>query len=268
MAPQLTRRTVRTVPKRVKISCPIAEWTGDASGRVRRFSTDPPRCGHAVARMLQRTSISQWITAASHVHNRSGQGEVGQVSGQNSRTTLLPKSSETSKGVWSSFLRRLPVLGPAREAQDFSDWSPTLRSPARLIPKGFQPIAGGRAPRKPPDTGSQRQPIPQGWQPCVSLTPARRLESLRDTGACWNVNRWCSLRSTTGYGLRPLRGGEWIESRGFCVQWRRHSFESLAGQIPLAARLTSKVRGTRKRKTGQLAPSTNSPAWRGPPAIR
>ncbi len=100
------------------------------------------------------------------------------------------------------------VSSPQPHTRDSSlrGLAPVAPSPARFIPKGFQPIAGGE---RSVTTGSPRpsQPIPKGLQPCVSLTPSRRLESLRDTGAWWNMNRWCSLRSTTGYGLRPLRGG-------------------------------------------------------------
>ncbi len=88
---------------------------------------------------------------------------------------------------------------------------PSLRSPARFIPRGFQPIAGGE---RSVTTGS-RTPVlayPEGIAALRALASASRLESLRDTGTCGEDEPVVSLRSTTGYGLRPLRGGEWADS--------------------------------------------------------
>ena len=108
---------------------------------------------------------------------------------------------------------QVPVLSPARETPASADCPPSLRSLARFIPKGFPPIAGGE---RSVTTGQwpPKPPYPAGIAAPRALTPPSRLESIRDTGANGNVNRWCSLRSTTGYGLRPLRGGEWQESQG------------------------------------------------------
>ena len=146
---------------------------------------------------------------------------VSGIVGRVVRSSALKGHSQTSLGQSDPRDRRPRALRDraasgqttvTKTSEVFRDFGRSVvailrRFPARFIPKGFQPIAGGRAQRKPPDTGSQRQPIPKGLQPCVSLARSGRLESLRDTGTCWNVNRWCSLRSTTGYGLRPLRGG-------------------------------------------------------------
>ncbi len=68
----------------------------------------------------------------------------------------------------------------------------------------------------PPVRGRPNQPIPKGLQPCVSLTPASRLESLWDTGACGCPRPVVSLRSPPAIGCDPFGVEEWLESRGIC----------------------------------------------------
>ena len=60
-----------------------------------------------------------------------------------------------------AIVRKVPVLSPARETQASADCLPSLRSSARSIPKGFQPIAGGE---RSVTTGSRtpEPPYPEG----------------------------------------------------------------------------------------------------------
>ena len=52
-----------------------------------------------------------------------------------------------------------------------------------IFPKGIQPIAGGRAQRKPPDCGLPTPVYPEGIAAFASRNWPERLESLRDTEA-------------------------------------------------------------------------------------
>ena len=54
---------------------------------------------------------------------------------------------------------------------------------AVIFPKGIQPIAGGRAQRKPPDGGVPTLVYPEGIAAFAARDWQKRLESLRDTEA-------------------------------------------------------------------------------------
>ena len=71
----------------------------------------------------------------------------------------------------------------------------------------------------PPDCGLFQSVYPGGIAAFASLNWLERLESPRDSGGSGDRGPVVSLRSTTGYGLSPLRGGElcryqWVATDG------------------------------------------------------
>ena len=59
----------------------------------------------------------------------------------------------------------------------------------------------------PPVQQHHSDPIPEGLQPLESLAQSYGWNPSGIQERCWNLKPVVSLRSTTGYWLRPLRGG-------------------------------------------------------------
>ena len=103
-------------------------------------------------------------------------------------------------------------------------WSRSYAGSRTSAPTGPDSKAQGAA------LGNRKPNFPQG--------PTGRHSTSQTGDGPLGLNRLrrpCVPRAAAlGYRVKPLRGEN---PRGFCVQWRLHSFGSLAGEFPRATRL-------------------------------
>ena len=113
-----------------------------------------------------------------------------------------------------AILRRVPVLSPARETQVSAECPPSLRSSARSIPKGFQPIAGG-----------ERSVTTGQWPPSqaypVGIAALRVVDSRTSAGIPAGYGSLWMLETggvrcarPPAMGCDPCGVEEWLESQG------------------------------------------------------